>query len=277
MSAIRKAIAELHYRIPRALLEKAFIDRQTTWGVLSRSNIDEQIMTLVVKPRVLVDCNLVGGIQVLIPLAGLSFQQPDAQTTVVHIPKSRTQGRSIMSVLHVAYLSPLQVAGINGGVSGGWGSSYDTADNSAAMSNAFGMMAALDKIPVVSTAAARLVAENTVMIRDVVSVPSNAFVRCIVSNDDELSDIQPKSYPAFCKLVEHAVKSYIYNTLVIEIDVGELRGGFNIGIFKGILEKYEEAEQNYQDYLLNNWQAVAFMNDETTYRRYLRLLIGGYR
>jgi len=277
MSAIGYAIDQIKHRIPRAILEKVFIRKTFDWRTTVNTNIDEQILLNVIKARVLVDCNLVGGTQVLIPLDGLPFDKPNDFTTVIHIPKTRTQGRSINSVLHVAFLNQSLVSSYASTSSVGGNNQYNSSENSAVMGAAVGMMAAMDKIPITSTANVQLISENTIMIKDVVSIPSNGYLRCILDNDENLNHIQPRSYPAFAKLVEFAVKAYIYNELIIQVDAAELQGGQTLGIFKTILEGYSDAEQNYEDYLREKFTAISLMQDSDSYRRLIKLTIGGHR
>jgi hypothetical protein len=92
-----------------------------------------------------------------------------------------------------------------------------------------------------------------------------------------MSHIQMRSYRPFCRLVELAVKAYIYNDQVIEVDIGKIRGGQEIGKFKEIVEEYKDAEEQYQEFLATTWQKVAYMNDNETFNRFVRSLIGGYR
>jgi hypothetical protein len=44
-----------------------------------------------------------------------------------------------------------------------------------------------------------------------------------------------------------------------------------------VLESYSDAEENYQTYLSDVWRAVAKMNDRESYRRLMKVAIGGYR
>ncbi len=277
MSAIGYALNELKYKIPKNILEKAFIIRSTDYRINNNFNIDENITFSVIRSRVLIDCNLVGGTQILISLEGLSFDKPDDFTTVIHIPKSRTQGRSINSVLNVSFFnqSLISLYAFNGAA--GNNAYYNTSENSAMMQNAVSAMAAMDKIPVTSTARAQLISENTIMVKNMVNIPGNGYLRCVLANDDDLNHIQPRSYPAFSKLVEYAVKSYIYNTLVIDMDQAELQGGQALGVFKTIVEGYSDSEQNYQDYLRDVWQSVAVCNDDISMTRFLKLTLGGNR
>ena len=155
-------------------------------------------------------------------------------------------------------------------------SSYGT-DNSAAMGAAAGVMSAFDKIPMVSTSRVKVIAHNTICIFDGVNIPHNSYLRCILSYDDQLSALPMRAYRHFSTLVEHAVKAYIYNELIIQIDAGELRYGQNLGVFKTIVEGYSDSNQNYLDYLSNVMESTLFMADEQQYLRYIKMAVGGNR
>jgi hypothetical protein len=231
---------------------------------------------MVIRPRVLVDCNIVGGVMALIPLDGLPADKPNHVTTIIHIPKTRTNNKSIISVSNVNYYD-LGVSGLYSGAAGyGYNSSIDMGENTAAMNSALGIMASLDRIPITSTSDAQLVAENTIMIKDVFAMPPSAVLRCTLENDDQLSNIQPRSYHDFFQLVEFAVKAHIYNELIVDIDMGELQGGQTLGIFKQIVEGYADAEQNYQD-KLKAWMAISIMNDTPAFHRFIKLTVGANR
>jgi hypothetical protein len=276
MDIIRNAIAEVKRRINRHILDRAFVQREFTYRFTNQSNVDDQILTMVIRPRVLVDCNIVGGITAMIPLDGLAVDKPNNFTTIIHIPKTRTMNKSIMSVSNVNYYD-LGISGLYAGATGyGYNSTIDSGENTAAMNAAMGIMASLDRIPITSTSDATLVAENTIMIKDMISMPPSAVLRCVLQNDEGLNNIQPRSYHDFFQLVEFAVKAYIYNELIVDIDMGELQGGQQLGIFKQIVEGYADAEQNYQD-KLKSWMAISVMNDTPAFHRYLKLSVGANR
>lgn len=276
MNVIQNAVGDLKFRIPRQILEKAFVTRYGEWKPNYRG-IDELIINNVVKPRVLVDCNLIGGTQAIVPLTGLGQDKPTEYTTVIHIPKERTQGRSINSVLNVSFISPDSLSAWSGVNSGGTVGSYGGSENTALMSAAAGMMSAFDRIPMVSTARVELIAENTILLTDTINLSSNCYLRCILSNDENFSSIPLRSYRYFSNLIEYAVKAYIYNALIVDIDKGELSGGQTLGIFKEIIQGYSEAEQNYQDYMKTVMEQVMLMSDTTSYHRLMKLVIGGNR
>jgi hypothetical protein len=285
MSPISKAIQEVKWRIPEELLQAVFIDGSRFGRVNFRASLEEQMLSLVVRPRVLVDCNLVGGITQIIPLAGLGREMVDnAQwATVIRIPKARTFGKSILTVEDVNFFSVSAAANyIGSAVYGGstTGSMFNptASDNSAMMAAVAGVLSAQDKIPYTSTSRIDLVAENTILLRDGWPLEQEVgFLRCKLENDENMNNLQPSSYRYFSDLVEFAIKSYIYKELKIKVDVGELRYGATIGAFREVLETFSDAEQSYRDFLTNTWAKVAFMNDDYAHTRYLGMLIGGNR
>lgn len=267
MNAITRAVDEIKFRINRRILEEVFVERGARWRQAPKS-IDECILEQVVRPRVLVDCNLVGGTEAFVYLDDVPYERMNDYTSVYRIPKTKTQGRSILTALNITFADPTKVSSY--GIAAG-------AQNTTMLQAGQAVMDAYGALPVTSTHRVQLIGENTIMVRDTVTLPPNVFLRCILANDENMSHIQMRSYRPFCKLVELAVKAYIYNDQVIEMDIGKIRGGQEIGKFKEIVEGYADAEENYQTYLTEQWQKIAFMNDNETMSRWTRSLIGGYR
>lgn len=267
MNPISKALTEVQFRIPKEVLHTVFVKRIERWRDTPKS-VDEQIMALVLRPRVIIDCNLVGGREIWICLDGLRTGGDELYQSVYRIPKNRTNGASILSVLNVSFADPSRISAAGVAANG---------QNNMMLQGGQAVMDAMGMIPQTSTARISLIGENVVLIEDVMTMPANAYLRCLVANDEEMSNIQLRSYHHFAKLVEYAVKSYIYNNYVVDLDVGELRGGQQLGRIKEIIDSYADAEQNYQDYLRDKWTKVAYMNDRERYTRTLRLMIGGNR
>lgn len=270
MNCITKSLNEISYRIPKEILREVFTDKSYRWRDAPIS-IDEQITNKVIRPRVLIDCNLVGGTEAFIPVQGLEFEMIDNFTTVYHIPKERTQGRSIMSVLSVSFTSHAfgQAAG---GLSG-----INPNSVTPTLSAGMAMMDSFSPIPLTSTARVQLIAENTIMVKDTSPVISSAYIRCILANDDNMNHIQLRAIPPFCRLVELAVKSYIYNESIIKLDMARLSGGQDLGKYKEIVESYSDSEEMYTEYLMKTWSAIALFNDRESFTRLLKLGIGGMR
>lgn len=267
MNPITRAVSDLRFRMPPTILETAFVKRAQRWREAPK-NLDQCIMESVIKPRVLVDCNLVGGVEANIPLEGVPSERAEDNTVVYRIPKKLTQNRSILSVLEVSFVSPTNYPAY--GVA-------SNVNNSTMLQAGQAVMDAHGMLPSVSTARCSLIGENVVMIRDTQVLPPTANLKCILANDETLSHIQMTSWRPFCKLVELAVKSYIYNEYIIQMDQAQLEGGVALGRFKDVIDGWADCEELYQDYLTNTWQKVAFMNDAPAYTQHLRRMVGGYR
>ena len=274
MNPLSKAAYEATRRIPPQILKEVFTDKTYNWRD-TPITIEEQIKNKVIRSRVMEDCNLVGGTEVLIPLDRVPRETNDSFTYVYYIPKSLTQNRSIMSALSMSYVSSSSYAasaGLYNTTSSGTNSS-----GSALGGVASALHQAASPIPLMSTARVQLIAENTIMVRDTVPILANGQLRCILANDEDYNNLQMRSVLAFCKLVELAVKSYIYNEYIVRIDQAFLSGGQEIGRFKEIVETYSDAEESYQEYIKKVWGKVSLMNDQESFTRLLKLQIGAYR
>jgi hypothetical protein len=267
MNPITHAIDALAFKIPPRVLAAAFATKPSRWDPAPLS-IDENILANVVRPRVLIDCSLVGGTEAFVSLNGVPKEYVNEYSTVYRIPKDRTQGRSIMSVLNITFTDPTKVS--NYGMQAGFQASTLLQAGKA-------IMDAQGSIPITSSARVQLLGENVVLLRDTLTLPDDIFLRCILADDSNLSHIQLRSFPAFAKLVEFAVKAYIYNSMIVEMDMGMLIGGQNLGEFKNIVDKYEDAETNYQEYMAEHWTKIAKMNDNESFTRLLRLQMGSFR
>lgn len=267
MDCIRYSLAELKRVIPMDILRTVFIRRDVGYRD-DMNGLDEIILATIVRPRVLVDCNLVGGTEVYIPLDGLPVYRQNDYTSIYRIPKHKTQGRSIMSALNITFSDPTKV------------SSYGVAagdQNTYMLQGAQSVMDAMGSMPVTSTAYTQLIGENVVMVRDTVVLPANIYLRCVLANDSNMAHVQLRAYKKFSKLVTLAVKSYIFNQYIIPMDMGQLFGGMNIGRFKEIIDTWADSEELYGTYLEEKWQKIELMQDRESWQRLIRTAMGGQR
>lgn len=263
---VMRAIADAKMAIPPQILQVAFTERQ-----LGRSpfpvNVDHMIRERVIEARVLPDCNLTGGTQVIIPLDGLEQEYYNQSTIVVRIPMERTQHRRIVRCTSILIGMETLPSSYN----------YGMTNYSDMLSAAGQVMASHTSMPVQSSARVTLIAENTVMIADQSILPSAMQLMCYVENDLEFTNMRSMTISKFSKLVEYAIKAYIYNELVIPMAEGEMRGGMDLGRFKEIVDSYADANENYQTYLNEVWIKVQFMDDFHTRNRHLRMIMSGGR
>ena len=270
MNALTRAVATVRRKIPLEILRYAFTPHHQQWNNTPNS-LDHQILQDVIRSRVLVDCNLLGGQEDYIRLSGLPYERTSELMSVVHVPKERTNGRSITQVLHLTYHDYTSNLNTNPMMSFKPCSVTPLTVAAGALANS------LDMPGMTGTSLLELIAENTVLVKDPAISPQNGVLRCILSNDEELNNISIRSFVAFCEMATLAVKSHIYNTAIVQLDEGAARFGRNIGAFRQVIEGYADAEQMYIEFLTDRWQKIAFMNDRESSTRFIRAQLGGYR
>lgn len=269
MNPIQKAIKDVKFKIPPAILQAAFVQRE--FGMRNVAvNVDTLLRDRVINARVLDDCNLVGGQQVVIPLITVRPEYLDPQTIVYKVPMALTQGRSITRVLSMSVGAGSAAAMGMLNNTGGYGYSFieDAADL---------VHASNSPIPMVSSAYLRLIAENTVLVTEQIALPSNVSLRCMLEYDDDLSQLKPTSYNRFSRLVELATKAYIYNEMIIPMGQGQLSGGMELGRIREVVDSYADANELYETYLNGEWRKVALLDDATSRERHLRMHAGARR
>lgn len=269
MNPIQKAVAEAKFTIPLEVLQRAFAP-VSHFGRATAINIDSIIREKVIDARVRVDCDLVGGTQLDIPLRGMNPERvqlpsgsPYSWALVYRIPMSMTQNRMITRVMWIANT----IAPISGTYS------YSSSNGSALANAAMGVMQSQAPIPSMSTARVDLIATNTVMVSDTNQWPTDAALRCFVENDRDMSLLPPGAYRHFAKLCVYAIKAYIYNTLIIQINSAELQNGQELGRFKEIIDGYADSNELYGEYLETAWREVAAYSDPITSRDWSRMNI----
>lgn len=267
MSAVQKSLDEIKNEIPPFILDLIFMQRaRNTRG--RPLSVDDAILNAVIRRRVMVDCNMVGGEEVIIDLSGVPGERPDNYTTIYQIPKSLTNGRKIVTPLNISFLDPTRLGTVI---------SATACQNTGVTQLGNAVMDAHGPIPQISSANIQLLNENVVMVRDVILMPANAYLRCVVAHDDEMSDIHTRSYYNFAELVKFAVKAYIYNEYIVDLAQGHLYAGQQLPVVQQIIEGYADANQLYKEYLKNVWQKVSVMNSREAMQRYLKNLTGGSR
>jgi hypothetical protein len=270
MNPISKAIAEAKFSIPLEILQQAFAPI-SAFGRPTALNLDAVIREKVIDARVRVDCDLVGGTQMDIPLRGVQPEQvslpsgsPYTWALIYRIPMTLTQNRIITRVMWVANT----LAPISGAYSA---ASY----NGSALANAaMGVMQSQAPIPSTSSARVDLINTNTVMISDTNQWPFDATLRVFVENDKDMSLLPVGAYRHFAKLCGLAIRAHIYNSLVLRVNSAELQNGQELGRFKEIMDGYADSNELYLTYIDEVWREVAAYADPISARDWSRLPLG---
>lgn len=259
MNAIHKALSEIKFQIPPEVLQVGFVEN---FGRINQVvSLDERIMNSVIRPRILVDANLVGGVIAKIPLDQCEYREYIPFEYIVIVPKELTGGRSIVSVLSlVSFTTVIPATPI-----------YTSSPLLTAANNMFN---SITQETVIQTSRLELIGDNTVLIQDPNLSILHGCLRCMVEYDENMSSIHPRNIHTFCKLCVLGTKSYIYNNCKVKLDQGYVYGGHELGSISEIIDSYSDAEEQYQEFLNTDFKIVAFMNTGDNVPRLIQSMLG---
>lgn len=268
MNAISKAINDIHFKIPNRMLNIAF--REQVSAIDNFISIDDAIMTKVLRPRILVDTNLVGGVITLIPINGCEVSWLQNMQYLVRVPKTLTNNKAIISVLSIVASTLYAPSG--NALAGQYVT--NSADVSPMLGSGLNMMNNLSNTPAVQTSRLELIGENIIMVQDPSIGIFDGMLRCSVENNANLENINPRAYLTFGELVTRGVKSYIYNHCRMRLDQGYIYGGHELGVVNEIISEFNDAEAMYMEYLQTTWAKVAMMGNTAFMNRYIKAMMG---
>ena len=278
MNPITYSIERLiKFGIPKPILNMAFVSRYAK-DYYTLDTLESKIREEVIEPRVKMDCNLLHGTEMTIPLVKCEKLAGNYYTATYRVGKELTQGKRIVSVIELTaaagtiMTSDPSMSNTTAGMYTNTMTAYSTIG--ATLGAAKQMQRSVMPIQSVSNALVYLVGDNTIMIKDSVMIPATMQLRVLVENDDNFNHIQPAWYPTFYELVTLAVKSYIYNNLVIEQDNVFIMSGGELNRFKDIVESYSDSEELYKE-KLDEWYKCAMLNDPESSRRHYQMSVGG--
>lgn len=258
MNALTYAINNLNFVIPKEVLEITF--KAPTPHFNNSLSLEEKMMATVIRPRILTDTNIVGGVQVVIDLSRCEVTMYNNTTYVVNVPKALTNNRSIISLLSVVTMTtPMGNSAL-----------YSTVNNSM-LGN---MQNNISSVDITQTTRLEMIGDNVFIIETSQPYLTNAMLRCNIENASNMENINPRNFTVFAKLVELGVKSYIRNNNIVKIDKGFIYGGHELSIIKDIIDEYSDAEEMYQELLNGKWKKVSFMNNKEAMHRHVRSMLG---
>lgn len=264
IDAFSKMLTTVRANINARILHETF--KPVTPYDTGFTSIDSCIISKVIRPRVLVDLNIVGGTEAIIDLNDLAYEILNVTDIVFRIPKQRTQNRSILSALSVSFLTSRMPGAWFGGTGYTTTGILNNRDNSAVTSATAGIVASFDKIPVTGTADVEIIGENTIIIKNIPGMLMNMYLRCLLSNDENLSNVPVKAYMLLGKIAVAAVKAHCFITMQERIAGGKLEYGQDFNFISDIVSGYSDANETYDD-LIQQWRTMAILMDPTTMSR----------
>lgn len=269
--AIQYAVRRVTATIPQPILEDAFGNAAVAraWGQKTFSgqvpvSIESRIISEVIDGRVRADADLTGAKQIDIRMAEVEMRQNGNWTWLIRVPDEAVAGCRITQFLGIYIVESDWLSGTN----------YPWLGQNTLTQGAHGLIAAAGPIPSISSENGHLVGHNTIEVNDMNVVRNSGMLRVKVESDASMSHLQPASYARWGDLVLLGTKSYIYNQLVVRMGRGRLESGYDLGVYKEIVDDYRDAEESYQDLLRGAWRRVVQFNDPNRRRRHIRFKFG---
>ena len=248
MQAIPYLIDCIKREIPPQLLAYT-LTPPTMLGRLTPS-LDHMIASKIIQDWLLKDCDIIGGREVNIDLASC-IQRNVEGGLIVEVPAGALAGQTITSVLSV-------------------GLGY--ANNAGSSGTAGAIVSVLTPTGSAITYRVQVVGPNTVFLEGG-NLVGPAFMRCIISNSNDFSNIAQRALLLLGDMAVQAAKAYIYTNRVIEVQEAAIRAGVELSVYSSLIDGYSDAHTIYKELRNTRWRKVALMQDPTTQSRMIRAMI----
>ena len=244
---IEIALVKIHSNIPEEILSYAFQKRNNHEEVYP---LDEMILTKVIRYRVIKDMNIDGGKfkEILLRREYLEVMDRDFDDFYMHTGKWSLYRipADVREDLPIAEVMNLKFRGVYAGYlpnTNGWtgGANINTLANGVLDAHTFASSPPRPNVELLSGDLVRLWPSQHSNIMWAMNVR--------LCYDENVTNLNTSAIEPFAMLCLYAVQAYIYNTLVITVDKAFIQGGYQIGVFKSILDSYADANQKYEEQL----------------------------
>lgn len=276
-NAIDLALRKINMSIPRQILEQAF---QKEPDERSKS-LDECIVDKVINGFVRPDLNSISGkfkeialnpdwcVETYVP-EGYTAAIPLIPYAVYHVPSYARENRNISQTIGLKspYTSYGSI-GTFGGIVGTPGLGVNAGNLACSILD--GMTG--EKTPILPTPI--LLQGNKIKLTPMEMSMMTMFpwiLQCRLEFDIDFTNLTPDALSSFCELVLSAVKSYIYNVTIVDMDMGVVHSGQPIGIFREIITEYKDQFERYE-VLRNDFHSASTYLDQDMMRETLLMCI----
>lgn len=273
MNVLMQAMADIHrFKIPPQILEIAFKEQVNSLNVTAPRSLTERIMEKVIRPIVLKDLKNISGKHIVLQLTDRDIIHRTqglngGQIVTYYIKPAAIENREIVSALSVSYTPYMLTASKDMAASAS--SFYNNYNDMSATS--LRLMESATNIPIVSTAVVELVGTHTVVVRNTMHEARLYDLRCVVSGDDDINNFIARTSKDIRLLCEYAIKAYIHNNMLVDLDMGFLNGGREMPAIKNIVDGWSDMSEMYETYLRETMGRVAWQVDQTRMNRFIAI------
>lgn len=263
-------LRHIYSNIPIQILDAGFEPNKLQ---MSR---DQAIISLVIQARVLMDTNLVAGRQTPILLQSDWIKEtrdglydPISSSTYnacfFWVPPKWRENRNISAVIRVSDNNLSSLPTSNGSIGNFTNFGNTIPDLANAMVSSY-TLAGAGYSPQASL-------EGNNLIKVYGNYPNSYFggmvADVVLEFDSEFSNIGNAALYYLRDLALCATKAWLWTKLVVEIDAAQVTGGMQMGVFKDIIDSYANANEEYQDRLMD--VSGASLMDENNLGEFLRM------
>lgn len=254
-NTINLLLRYIYTHIPAEILNEAFLPTK------ENRSLDVLIKEKVIIDYVLQQCNIYAGRTKKIRLLEsyvIDIDDPDTSDFLVgrysiyRIPPEARENRAINAVLDVSY--PSHVSHLISSVDSNFISGKSVASSASTLLSSF------TRVPSAVTPTATIVDGHAGIVRldPPMGVTSEWLLSCMLEYDKNFSNIGLNLIPQLQKMTLYAAKAYIYNELVVKLSHGRIVSGSLLEAITSVTDKYEEAEEKFQDALMKFRGASTF-------------------
>jgi hypothetical protein len=248
----------MNFYIPEMILESTFRNER---GILS---MKELLKDKIIVGIVLQDCNLYAGKITKIVLKPEYAKDLVPENTIYHstgyysmyeIPPEAREYKDIVSVIDI--IRPIDYDTPSPECSNGISSFNTLGSLTNDVLNSVSGTVTVDPTPI-------LLANNIIRIEPPFIAHMDWVLSCLLSYDENFSNITPNMVTPLTNLVVLATKAYIYNKLINDTQLAVIVGGAEFDSFRSIVESYETAHEEYKEALMKFRGAATFDKDILT-------------
>lgn len=252
--------------IPRQILEEVFKDEWLERNM--PTSLEDRIFQRVIRPRVMMDINMYMGQEIVINLQGSDVKEVDHYTRIYRLTPAHTNNREIITAACIVYIP----AGSQVYSRSSMFTTHTDARNNDFLNYAAMQVDSVSSIPIVHSTRVEVVGYNTIRVYDRAQFKNPYALRAYVTHDNKLSSIPPTAYMELSELCILAVKAYCYNQMVITQGDNFLRRGMELGVFKDIVQRWEDCATQYKEYFKENWKVQGQLMNEDRHHGHLQML-----
>lgn len=246
------------------LLDLAFKNPNANYAgnwmnLVNQTTVEQGIREKVIHRIVLPACNVAGGKTEYVSLSGSRIVDLGNMCIEVNVPDTVTGGRKIVSITEV-YLGAMNSASGMLGMAMSDNAMCGQGSMTDMVQGLIDGVTSSRNFPITYTNI-HMKGNNCFVLFGVPAGTYQLSAKCVLEYDSGLSSISPRHFEYFAKLVELAVKGYIYKHCKRPTAEAVMRSGIAMQDIKDDIMEFRDAWTQYEEYLNDTWRRCMAYSD----------------